>query len=63
MRPTFATHPGGGLSGGARPANWWHTDQAPGKTGLHCVQGLLNLSDVGPHAGEPDFSQMTCSLF
>jgi hypothetical protein len=33
-------------------ASWWHTDQAPRRTGLHCIQGLLNITDVGPHAGD-----------
>jgi hypothetical protein len=33
-------------------ASWWHTDQAPRRIGLHCIQGLLNITDVGPHAGD-----------
>lgn len=32
--------------------SWWHTDQAPTKQGLECVQGLLNMSPVGPKAGD-----------
>ena len=35
-------------------ASWWHTDQAPRRTGLHCIQGLLNITDVGPHAGDSE---------
>ncbi|ETS81552.1 hypothetical protein PFICI_06554 [Pestalotiopsis fici W106-1] len=31
---------------------WPHVDQAPRKRGLHCVQGIINLS----HAGEEDGS-------
>ena len=26
---------------------WFHTDQSPKKKGFHCVQGILNLEDVG----------------
>lgn len=33
-------------------APWPHIDQAPRKRGLHCVQGIINLS----HAGEEDGS-------
>lgn len=31
--------------------SWWHTDQAPTKQGLECIQGLLNMSPVGSKAG------------
>lgn len=42
-----------GRDGAKEPAaSWWHTDQAPRRTGLHCIQGLLNITDVGPQAGE-----------
>lgn len=30
---------------------WPHVDQAPRKRGLHCVQGILNLSHAGPEDG------------
>lgn len=30
---------------------WPHIDQAPRKQGLHCVQGIINLSHAGPEDG------------
>ena len=30
---------------------WPHVDQAPRKRGLHCVQGIINLSQAGPDDG------------
>lgn len=30
---------------------WPHIDQAPRKRGLHCVQGIINLSSAGPDDG------------
>lgn len=30
---------------------WPHVDQAPRKRGLHCVQGIINLSHAGPNDG------------
>ncbi|KAL1896319.1 hypothetical protein Sste5346_004703 [Sporothrix stenoceras] len=30
---------------------WPHVDQAPRKRGLHCIQGILNLSHAGPNDG------------
>ncbi|KAL4874496.1 hypothetical protein BJY04DRAFT_225907 [Aspergillus karnatakaensis] len=30
---------------------WPHTDQSPYRKGLSCVQGILNLSQAGPHDG------------
>jgi hypothetical protein len=30
---------------------WPHVDQAPRKRGLHCVQGIINLSSAGPDDG------------
>lgn len=30
---------------------WPHVDQAPRKRGLHCVQGIINLSEAGPSDG------------
>ncbi|KAJ5611884.1 hypothetical protein N7528_008989 [Penicillium herquei] len=30
---------------------WPHIDQAPRKRGLHCVQGIINLSHAGPEDG------------
>lgn len=30
---------------------WPHVDQAPRKRGLHCVQGIINLSHAGPKDG------------
>ena len=30
---------------------WPHVDQAPRKRGLHCVQGIINLSHGGPDDG------------
>jgi len=32
-------------------APWPHVDQAPRKRGLHCVQGIINLSRAGPEDG------------
>ncbi|KAF2098061.1 hypothetical protein NA57DRAFT_66520 [Rhizodiscina lignyota] len=32
-------------------APWPHTDQAPRKRGMHCVQGIINLSHAGPEDG------------
>ncbi|KAJ0278310.1 hypothetical protein COL940_007313 [Colletotrichum noveboracense] len=29
-------------------APWPHVDQAPRKRGLHCIQGIINLSHAGP---------------
>lgn len=44
MRPPAAT-------GQAPGAAWWHTDQAPRRNGLECIQGLLNLTPCGLDAG------------
>ena len=35
---------------GAPPdtASWLHTDQAPLRKGFFCIQGILNMVDVGP---------------
>lgn len=30
---------------------WPHVDQAPRKRGMHCVQGIINLSKAGPNDG------------
>lgn len=30
---------------------WPHVDQAPRKRGLHCLQGIINLSHAGPDDG------------
>eukprot|EP00877_Chromochloris_zofingiensis_P007156 jgi/Chrzof1/2694/Cz11g25140.t1 len=27
---------------------WWHVDQAPTRLGMHCIQGILNLTSVQP---------------
>ncbi|CAK7205977.1 hypothetical protein SEUCBS139899_008760 [Sporothrix eucalyptigena] len=32
-------------------APWPHVDQAPRKRGLHCIQGIINLSKAGPEDG------------
>ncbi|KIW23901.1 uncharacterized protein PV07_12063 [Cladophialophora immunda] len=32
-------------------APWPHIDQAPRKRGLHCIQGIINLSHAGPEDG------------
>ncbi|KAM0258908.1 hypothetical protein ACHAQJ_003564 [Trichoderma viride] len=32
-------------------APWPHVDQAPRKRGMHCVQGIINLSRAGPEDG------------
>jgi ectoine hydroxylase-related dioxygenase (phytanoyl-CoA dioxygenase family) len=32
-------------------APWPHIDQAPRKRGMHCVQGIINLSHAGPEDG------------
>ncbi len=34
-----------------RKAPWEHIDQSPMRRGLHCVQGILNLSPSGPEDG------------
>lgn len=31
---------------------WLHVDQAPLRKGVTCIQGLLNMVDVGPETGE-----------
>ena len=31
--------------------SWLHTDQRPDRKGVACIQGLVNLVDVGPEAG------------
>jgi len=31
--------------------SWLHTDQAPSRRGVACIQGLVNMVDVGPRAG------------
>ena len=33
--------------------DWLHCDQAPHRTGVACIQGLVNMVDVGPHTGLP----------
>eukprot|EP01132_Coremiostelium_polycephalum_P010776 gene10776-13196_t len=30
---------------------WWHFDQAYNKFGFHCIQGLFNMEECGPHDG------------
>jgi ectoine hydroxylase-related dioxygenase (phytanoyl-CoA dioxygenase family) len=35
----------------AARAPWPHIDQAPRKRGMHCVQGIINLSHAGPEDG------------
>jgi ectoine hydroxylase-related dioxygenase (phytanoyl-CoA dioxygenase family) len=34
-----------------RKGAWEHVDQSPLRRGLHCVQGILNLSPAGPEDG------------
>ena len=34
-----------------RRAPWEHIDQSPSKRGVHCVQGIINLSPSGPEDG------------
>ncbi|KAG7918960.1 hypothetical protein KL905_003971 [Ogataea polymorpha] len=34
-----------------RKSPWPHFDQSPYKAGLHCVQGIISLSDHGPEDG------------
>lgn len=34
-----------------RKAAWEHVDQSPLRRGLHCVQGIINLSPSGPEDG------------
>ncbi|KAF7557267.1 hypothetical protein G7Z17_g804 [Cylindrodendrum hubeiense] len=34
-----------------RKGSWEHIDQSPLRRGLHCVQGILNLSPSGPEDG------------
>ena len=31
--------------------DWLHCDQAPHRKGLVCIQGLVNMVDVGPDTG------------
>ncbi|KAJ5697463.1 transcriptional regulator family: Fungal Specific TF [Penicillium malachiteum] len=33
------------------PKPWPHVDQSPFRRGLHCVQGIINLSQAGPEDG------------
>ena len=34
-----------------RKGAWEHVDQSPLRRGMHCVQGIINLSEAGPHDG------------
>jgi len=34
-----------------RLGGWEHVDQSPMRKGLHCVQGIINLSHAGPNDG------------
>jgi ectoine hydroxylase-related dioxygenase (phytanoyl-CoA dioxygenase family) len=34
-----------------RKGNWEHVDQSPLRRGLHCVQGIINISPSGPEDG------------
>jgi hypothetical protein len=34
-----------------RKGAWEHIDQSPLRKGLHCVQGIINLSPTGPEDG------------
>ena len=52
MRPAAVTHPAKEhdfADAAAKP--WWHTDQAPSRSGMHCIQGFLTLTPVGADAG------------
>lgn len=40
-----------GRVSGSSSGSWWHTDQAPTRQGLECVQGLINMTPVGSDAG------------
>ena len=31
---------------------WLHVDQAPLRKGIACIQGLINMVDVGPDTGQ-----------
>lgn len=46
---------------------WPHVDQAPTRRGLHCIQGVLNLSKAGPEDGSlivlPKSNQVTEEFF
>jgi hypothetical protein len=46
---------------------WPHIDQAPRKRGLHCVQGIINLSHAGPDDGSlvvvPGSHRLTAEFF
>jgi ectoine hydroxylase-related dioxygenase (phytanoyl-CoA dioxygenase family) len=52
-----------------RPAQkpWPHVDQSPMRRGLHCIQGIINLSHAGPEDGAlmvfPKSNTMTESFF
>ncbi|GAM40715.1 hypothetical protein TCE0_039r13277 [Talaromyces pinophilus] len=35
----------------ARKGSWEHVDQSPLRRGMHCVQGIINLSTAGPEDG------------
>ena len=32
--------------------DWLHCDQAPSRRGTACIQGILNMVDVGPDIGK-----------
>lgn len=34
-----------------RKPSWEHVDQSPFRKGMHCVQGIVNLSEAGPNDG------------
>ena len=44
-------------------APWPHVDQSPMKRGLHCVQGIINLSQVGPEDGSLMLLPKSSELF
>ncbi|KAJ5885507.1 hypothetical protein N7495_010017 [Penicillium taxi] len=51
----------------AKRQPWPHVDQAPMRRGLHCIQGVINLSQAGPEDGSlivlPKSNQVTEEFF
>ncbi len=37
---------------------WLHVDQAPLRTGVACIQGLVNMVDVSPETGQSELQML-----
>lgn len=42
-------------------SSWIHVDQAPLRRGFFCVQGIVNMTDVGPDTTGEFFQVMLCN--